>query len=42
VDGVAQKKFDQLPMEVLFGKNITVIRDGKETTFDLSDDGKEK
>ena len=40
VDGVVQKKFDQIPMEVLFGNEITVNRDGKETTFLLSDEGK--
>lgn len=40
VDGKAQAKFEQLPLEILFGDNITVERDGKEETFDLSDEGK--
>ncbi|MFY7742465.1 MAG: RIP metalloprotease RseP [Flavobacterium sp.] len=40
VDGKAQTKFEQLPLEILFGDNITVERDGKEETFDLSDEGK--
>ncbi|MCB0444017.1 MAG: RIP metalloprotease RseP [Flavobacterium sp.] len=40
VDGKTQEKFEQLPLEILFGDNITVQRDGKELTFDLSDEGK--
>jgi regulator of sigma E protease len=40
VDGKAQSKFEQLPLEILFGDNITVERNGKEETFDLSDEGK--
>ncbi len=40
VDGKAQTKFEQLPLEILFGDNITVERDGKEETFNLSDEGK--
>lgn len=40
VDGKAQAKFDQLPLEILFGDNITVEREGKEVTFDLTDEGK--
>lgn len=40
VDGREQSKFDQLPMEILFGDNITVNRDGKEVTFNLTDEGK--
>ena len=40
VDGKTQTKFDQLPLEILFGDNITVNRDGKEVTFDLNDEGK--
>jgi regulator of sigma E protease len=40
VDGKDQTKFDQLPMEILFGDNITVNRDGKEITFNLADEGK--
>jgi len=40
VDGKPQPKFDQLTLEILFGDNITVEREGKEVTFDLSDEGK--
>ena len=40
VDGKLQTKFDQLPLEILFGDNITVDRDGKEVTFNLADEGK--
>jgi regulator of sigma E protease len=40
VDGKPQPKFDQLPLEILFGDNVTVERDGKELTFNLSDEGK--
>jgi regulator of sigma E protease len=40
VDGKVQTKYDQLPIEILFGDNITVDRGGKEVTFDLSDEGK--
>lgn len=40
VDGKVQTKYDQLPIEILFGDNITVDRGGKELTFDLSDEGK--
>lgn len=40
VDGKLQTKFDQLPLEILFGDNITVNRDGKEVTFNLADEGK--
>lgn len=40
VDGKAQTKFEQLPIEILFGDNITVERAGEEVTFDLSDEGK--
>jgi regulator of sigma E protease len=40
VDGKPQPKFDQLPLEILFGDNVTVERDGKEMTFNLSDEGK--
>jgi len=40
VDGKVQTKYDQLPIEILFGDNITVERAGKELTFDLSDEGK--
>ncbi|WP_333694091.1 RIP metalloprotease RseP [Flavobacterium sp.] len=40
VDGVAQAKFEQLPLEILFGDNITIERDGQELTFDLTDEGK--
>jgi len=40
VDGKKQLKFDQLPLEILFGDNITVERNGSEVTFNLSDEGK--
>jgi regulator of sigma E protease len=40
VDGKAQAKFEQLPIEILFGDNVTIERAGKELTFDLSDEGK--
>ncbi len=40
VDGKLQTKFDQLPLEILFGDNVTVNRDGKEVTFNLADEGK--
>jgi regulator of sigma E protease len=40
VDGKVQTKYDQLPIEILFGDNITVERAGKELTFDLTDEGK--
>ena len=40
VDGKDQLKFDQLPLEILFGDNVTVNRDGKELTFNLNDEGK--
>ena len=40
VDGKDQPKFDQLPLEILFGDNVTVNRDGKEITFNLNDEGK--
>ena len=40
VDGKPQAKFDQLPLEILFGDNVTVNRDGKEITFNLNDEGK--
>lgn len=40
IDGKNQNKFEQLPLEILFGDNMTVERDGKELTFDLSDEGK--
>jgi regulator of sigma E protease len=40
VDGKEQSKFDQLPLEILFGNNVTVNRDGKEVTFNLNDEGK--
>lgn len=40
VDGKSQAKFEQLPLEILFGDNVTVERAGKELTFDLSDEGK--
>jgi len=40
VDGKPQPKFEQLPLAILFGDDITVERDGKELTFDLSDEGK--
>ena len=40
IDGKEQLKYDQLPMEILFGDNITVNRAGKELTFNLTDEGK--
>ena len=40
VDGKEQIKFDQLPLDILFGDTITVLRDGKELTFPLADEGK--
>lgn len=40
VDGKVQRKFDQLPLEILFGDEITVERDGQEFTFPLKDEGK--
>lgn len=40
IDGENQQKFDQLPMNILFGDNITVSRNGKEITFPLADEGK--
>lgn len=40
VDGKVQTKYDQLPIEILFGDNVTVERAGKELTFDLTDEGK--
>ena len=40
VDGKPQAKFDQLPLQILFGDNVTVNRDGKEVTFNLNDEGK--
>lgn len=40
VDGKEQRKFDQLPLEILFGDEITVERDGQEITFPLKDEGK--
>jgi regulator of sigma E protease len=40
IDGENQQKFDQLPMNILFGDNITVNRKGKEITFPLADEGK--
>ena len=40
VDGKEQTKFDQLPLAILFGDNITVNREGKEITFNLNDEGK--
>lgn len=40
VDGKEMYKFDQLPLEILFGDDITVERDGQELTFDLKDEGK--
>jgi regulator of sigma E protease len=40
VDGKEMNKFDQLPLEILFGDDITVERDGQELTFDLKDEGK--
>ncbi len=40
VDGTQQTKFNELPLEILFGDNVTVNRAGKEVTFDLNDEGK--
>lgn len=40
VDGKPQDKYNELTLEILFGDNITVLREGKELTFDLSDEGK--
>lgn len=40
VDGKEKRKFDQLPIEILFGDEITVERDGQEITFPLKDEGK--
>ncbi|MDD5151043.1 MAG: RIP metalloprotease RseP, partial [Flavobacterium sp.] len=40
VDGKEKIRFDQLPIDILFGDNITVSRDGKEVTFNLADEGK--
>ena len=40
VDGDVQTRYNQLPMEILFGDNVTVERAGKELTFDLTDEGK--
>ena len=40
VDGKEQRKFDQLPLEILFGDEITVEREGQEVTFPLKDEGK--
>lgn len=40
VDGKETTRFDQLPIDILFGDNVTVNREGKEVTFNLADEGK--
>ncbi len=40
IDGKEENRYDQMPIAILFGDNITVNRDGKELTFNLADEGK--
>ncbi|MDR2206418.1 MAG: RIP metalloprotease RseP [Flavobacteriaceae bacterium] len=40
VDGKRQNNLEKLSLDVLLSDEITVLRNGKEVTFDTSDDGK--
>ncbi|WBV59164.1 RIP metalloprotease RseP [Chryseobacterium camelliae] len=40
VDGKTQNNLDKLSLDILLSDQITVLRDGKETTFNTNDDGK--
>ncbi|MDR6921526.1 MULTISPECIES: RIP metalloprotease RseP [Chryseobacterium] len=40
VDGKTQNNLDKLSLDILLSDQITVLRDGKELTFNTNDDGK--
>ncbi len=40
VDGKVQNNLDKLSLDILLSDQITVLRDGKELTFNTNDDGK--
>ncbi|KPE51475.1 RIP metalloprotease RseP [Chryseobacterium indologenes] len=40
VDGKVQNNLDKLSLDILLSDEITVLRDGKELTFNTNDDGK--
>ncbi|MDR2237487.1 MAG: RIP metalloprotease RseP [Chryseobacterium sp.] len=40
VDGKVQNNLDKLSLDILLSDQITVLRDGKEMTFNTNDDGK--
>lgn len=40
VDGKTQKNLDKLAIDVLLSDNVTVLRNGKEVTFNTNDEGK--
>ena len=40
VDGKTQNNLDKLSLDILLSDQVTVLRDGKETTFNTNDDGK--
>lgn len=40
VDGKVQKNFGKLSLDVLLSDNVSVLRNGKEVTFNTNDDGK--
>ncbi|WP_245143479.1 RIP metalloprotease RseP [Chryseobacterium daecheongense] len=40
VDGKVQNSLDKLSLDILLSDQITVLRDGKEVTFNTNDDGK--
>jgi len=40
VDGKIQNNLDKLSLDILLSDQVTVLRDGKETTFNTNDDGK--
>ncbi|PJJ64684.1 RIP metalloprotease RseP [Chryseobacterium geocarposphaerae] len=40
VDGKTQNNLDKLSLDILLSDQVTVLRNGKETTFNTNDDGK--
>lgn len=40
VDGQSQNKFNHIPLQILFGDEMTVDRNGQQITFELKDEGK--
>ena len=42
VDGKMQENFNRLTIDILLGDKVKVLRDGKEHTFELTDEGKKE